>query len=388
MGKFWKKLFSKSFRLALKAEAAGNYREAAGYYALCNEKEKVAQMNINSSHLEKEINKKIALLKTALEWIEIKDEKYNKICIDIAQLYEKSTAGKIEEEKNEILIQAASMYEKSGEFKRAGDIYLSLNLKDKAASCYEKGGDIEKLEHVMNQSMAEEKNASLISSLFEEYKNSLNVGNRKIALEKLNNCIEVAGERKKFYLEELINLKAKLINSNLVNLSINNEQFCFAGKKNFIIGRGDEADFKLKEPSVSRRHCEIIFENNVYFIRDCGSSKGTKIGTISIANKIKLPDECVVSIGELCKINLKTLGGNLFIEVIEGLDCGRKVFMITEKWKVLDGMFFCFEDVFPVLQMQKPYEMLLNNQKILSDKIYLLKNDNIILNNLNIRVIN
>ena len=52
------------------------------------------------------------------------------------------------------------------------------------------------------------------------------------------------------------------------------EKVVLLDKFPFIIGRHSEADLRLDNPLVSRRHCEITEENGVLMARDLGSANG------------------------------------------------------------------------------------------------------------------
>jgi hypothetical protein len=45
-----------------------------------------------------------------------------------------------------------------------------------------------------------------------------------------------------------------------------------------ILGRGQNSTVSLPYPLVSRRHCEIVEENNKLVVRDLGSLNGTFVG--------------------------------------------------------------------------------------------------------------
>lgn len=42
-----------------------------------------------------------------------------------------------------------------------------------------------------------------------------------------------------------------------------------------MVGRSDEAKFRVQQDSVSRRHCEFFKKGDVVFVRDLGSTNGT-----------------------------------------------------------------------------------------------------------------
>src|SRR5438105_2159861 len=49
------------------------------------------------------------------------------------------------------------------------------------------------------------------------------------------------------------------------------------------IGRGDRAEFRVQDPTVSRAHCVIQYTGGRAVIKDNGSSAGTKINNKSIS---------------------------------------------------------------------------------------------------------
>lgn len=44
-----------------------------------------------------------------------------------------------------------------------------------------------------------------------------------------------------------------------------------------LVGRGDEAKFRVQQDCVSRRHCELFVKDDVVFVRDLGSTNGTLV---------------------------------------------------------------------------------------------------------------
>jgi len=66
-----------------------------------------------------------------------------------------------------------------------------------------------------------------------------------------------------------------------------------------LIGRGTDADIRVEDPGVSRKHCEIVVGNPA-IIRDLKSTNGTFVDGIRI-------DECTLTEGAIVK-----LGGTAF----------------------------------------------------------------------------
>jgi len=74
------------------------------------------------------------------------------------------------------------------------------------------------------------------------------------------------------------------------------------------IGRDAENDIVLPEPECSRRHCELIFQNGRWFIRDCDSRNGTFVNDKQITGEHLLQPGDVIRIA-LVKINFTILSG-------------------------------------------------------------------------------
>jgi len=64
-----------------------------------------------------------------------------------------------------------------------------------------------------------------------------------------------------------------------------------------VIGRAAEADIRLADTSVSRRHAEVRPEGDGWNVRDLGSTNGTKVNGAVITDR-KLKDGDTVSVGD------------------------------------------------------------------------------------------
>lgn len=68
-----------------------------------------------------------------------------------------------------------------------------------------------------------------------------------------------------------------------------------------IVGRSEEAKFRFKNDSVSRRHCEFFVQDDVLFVRDLGSTNGTLLDKHSIAadDATPVPSGSIVRVGNM-----------------------------------------------------------------------------------------
>src|SRR5216684_4348709 len=60
-----------------------------------------------------------------------------------------------------------------------------------------------------------------------------------------------------------------------------------------IAGRTAQCDLHLDDPSVSRRHCSITFENGTLRIQDLQSANGTYVNELSVSDAIVQPGDVI-----------------------------------------------------------------------------------------------
>ena len=75
----------------------------------------------------------------------------------------------------------------------------------------------------------------------------------------------------------------------------------FELKLPLVIGRGDKATFRIPHGRISRRHCELLEENGIVYVRDLGSTNGTMLkGTmLPSRTKTRVPSGSLLSLGGL-----------------------------------------------------------------------------------------
>ncbi|MDB4961838.1 MAG: response regulator/GGDEF domain protein [Myxococcales bacterium] len=68
-------------------------------------------------------------------------------------------------------------------------------------------------------------------------------------------------------------------------------------KQTTILGRGVEADVRLIEEKMSRRHCRLVIDKGETYIEDLGSSNGTYVNGARVARQ-RLSDGDKIQVGE------------------------------------------------------------------------------------------
>lgn len=66
-----------------------------------------------------------------------------------------------------------------------------------------------------------------------------------------------------------------------------------------LVGRSDEAKFRVQQDSVSRRHCEFFLKDEAVFVRDLGSTNGTLVNGERIPSSVAtaVPPDAEVRVG-------------------------------------------------------------------------------------------
>lgn len=76
-----------------------------------------------------------------------------------------------------------------------------------------------------------------------------------------------------------------------------------------LVGRSDEAKFRVQQDSVSRRHCEFFIKDEAVFVRDLGSTNGTLVNGERIASSVAtaVPPGAEIRVGGIVFRRLETL---------------------------------------------------------------------------------
>lgn len=70
----------------------------------------------------------------------------------------------------------------------------------------------------------------------------------------------------------------------------------------FTIGRGPINSLPLTDPATSRRHAEIVWEDDAWVLRDCGSTNGTYLNDHRITEHTLRPNDTIKIGGTVMKV--------------------------------------------------------------------------------------
>ncbi len=71
------------------------------------------------------------------------------------------------------------------------------------------------------------------------------------------------------------------------------EELYVLDQETIVIGRDEEADLRITDPSVSRRHAEIAFGEREVIIRDLGSRNGISVNGVQLTESVIRPGETI-----------------------------------------------------------------------------------------------
>jgi adenylate cyclase len=62
-------------------------------------------------------------------------------------------------------------------------------------------------------------------------------------------------------------------------------------REKLTIGRRESCDICLRFPNISGKHCQLNFKDGYWYIRDLGSTNGTKVNGARVVEKMLHPDD-------------------------------------------------------------------------------------------------
>lgn len=113
----------------------------------------------------------------------------------------------------------------------------------------------------------------------------------------------------------------------------------------FIIGSNDSCNFKVKDPAVSRKHCEIDFDGLLFTLRDNNSTNGTfisglRIGTAYLTSGTEITigsTKLIFTPGKPQNSNTPLSSNNHFGDAIGSSPQMRRIFHMLENYSPTDA---------------------------------------------------
>jgi len=322
-----------SYRRALAAEAAGDLDEAARLYALAGQRDKVADMHLRKAERAPDEAGRIAALRNALDWLDHEaDVRVVEVALAGAIVLRARIDGVTGARDAELLEEAASLFEDAQEWARAAEAHELLGHKEDAARCYEKGGIVDKLEALLNSEQEKESDARDAKLDFQEYEMELAAGGRDKALAALRRAVTIASEKER-YGDVLRGFERRFPRPGRIAVRLDGRELHFVGRLPAVLGRA-EADIALRHAGISRAHARIGRDGGNFWLEDAGSRNGTLLEGLRISARMPLFGKGTLGLGDACQISFEESGPTLQLEVVEGLDRGRRFVIVDGPFDV------------------------------------------------------
>jgi hypothetical protein len=369
-----RRLFSKSFRDALAAEAAGDYVAAAERYALAGMPAKVAEMHFVRAGRVAAADRGNAL-EDALRWLRRVAEG-----VEVPPTLHESLARALVEEakalplgdprRKNLAMEGAQLHEDGCRHREAGEAFELVGNTEEAARCYEAAGDIEGMERLLDEDCRAQETTSALNSDFEEYESMLGCGARDRAKAALLRCCATAPDQG--YEQMLADLERRFPPPLTVEVRVDGVPFTVVGASPAFVGRGD-AHIKLRHAGISRRHAAIDADDEGFYLRDAGSRNGTLLAGISIAGRVPLRGSGVIGLGDQCTLQYSVVGAAVDLEILDGPDRGTRAVVVRREWRAPGGAFvLTFRDGTAVVASAAPGPLCLNGVRVAEPVVALI----------------
>jgi pSer/pThr/pTyr-binding forkhead associated (FHA) protein len=89
-------------------------------------------------------------------------------------------------------------------------------------------------------------------------------------------------------------------------------------RPNLTIGRRDSCDIPLRFPNISGLHCELVFKDGCWIIRDLNSTNGIKVNGVKVPKKVLHPGDTIAIAKRHFTIEYTaTIGSEAMAEIME-----------------------------------------------------------------------
>ncbi len=327
-----RRLLSRTYRLARRAEGQGRYREAAALYAEAGCAEEAANALLFHAARAADLEERLSAYHDALRWLGADHPRRLSIegRIGAAVLAEAQERGISTPAERKRLRDGADRLERAGRDLEAATAYELLGRVDDAARCLQRAGEVERLEALLEASVEQERLDRTLRSRVAEYEMAMAVGARAEARGALEAGL-AASPGDPALADLLRRFDARRLPPRRVTLRYEGREVTVLGVGpggEIVLGR--EGELMLRGPSVSRRHAALRLAGGRLSVRDLGSRNGTLLRGVPIGGAIQLEGEAEIGLGEDVRLRLEPRAGAVAITVVDGVDRGRECLAGTE----------------------------------------------------------
>lgn len=89
-------------------------------------------------------------------------------------------------------------------------------------------------------------------------------------------------------------------------------------RETLTMGRRESCDIRLNFPNVSGMHCELVYRDGYWIVKDMGSTNGIKVNGVRVQKKILHPGDTITIAKRSYTIDyVQTMGKQALEEILE-----------------------------------------------------------------------
>lgn len=282
--------------MAVAAEAAGDYLEAARAYALCEERHKVAEMHILEAAKRAVPGSAAAELLIAANFLHDDSDAPVPLLRRLGEALLRLVRSRdLVDSDRELATVAARVLTRAGEPLLAAEAYQRVGDIDRAVELLSLAGEVERVEQLLSVHQTEREQANRERDLTARYESALQLGRRDESLALLRQLVVTVKDKREP--QRLCDeLQRKLLHHGRIELrtlassdSATGERVLYA-QPPLLWGRGEECGIVLGDPGVSRQHVRLVFDEKLGFsLIDLDSKNGTFLDGMQVGQGARLP---------------------------------------------------------------------------------------------------
>lgn len=268
-------------RAAIALEEAGELQEAARVFEYAGEHAQAAILRLEHARTLRNPSERLDVLREGCARNPGDTPEARDLHLALADgLLEEADAVGDAARRRSLELEAARALEEANECRRAGELYESIGLLNKAAAAYERGGEISRLEVVLEVVERAEQRESALRQLEREADDAITQGRRRYAHALLLEHVREKQGARPGLVQRLQMLESRILRGDRVELGWTGDRVTgVRGAPRLRIGRAPDAEVSLAAPRLSRYHVELRVDASDERPRLVAVDLGSKVGT-------------------------------------------------------------------------------------------------------------
>ncbi len=321
---FFKRLFSSHYRQALQHESAHNLRDAGRCYLMAGDLLSAARVLRVAAREAQDPHDKVSLARQALDALqraptEDEDDEADKAPVlkvlsrELADalMQQAEQAGVLDRRSRALVEEAARLYHAHGDLGAAADCHERLGNLREAASCAQAAGDVARMERLLQQVEQAERAEAEWARAWDAVGYAQEVDDPLGLIEALERCLRLRPHDGAIS-ARLADARAQIPKAQRLALKSAHGRWTLVGGDRVRVGREEQNEVLLPDPSVSREHAHLLCEPDGLYLEDRGSSHGTQADGLALRGRAKLqPQGGRLTFGRGVELSYRLTEGHL-----------------------------------------------------------------------------